>query len=302
MFHCPALKNKIYQLPVCAGSRRGAGQQPRAGARAGNCREIRGVDTEALRRRATHRPTGDRRHRGGGDNPTCRAHLCWDSRAAFNFVPPVPRGVPGNDGRARRSACSERCQANGLVPSPSREKGHCMTSTPDTIRVFIPLTLRRRNGRPRIQSAFSRQPIWKPLNRGAKTRTCYGPLPAPGVGDVKLRPARLRPSVTLPWPERSQSGLSAARCAWPISRRSFWRDSSPTAGHALSRSRISSPRPSGRGVSKRFWCSRTDRPLKSRLVPPRPRDGGGRKGLRPLPLLGCCGKTSRITLDGARRV
>ena len=25
-----------------------------------------------------------------------------------------------------------------------------MTSTPDTIRVFIPLTLRRRNGRPRI--------------------------------------------------------------------------------------------------------------------------------------------------------
>ena len=28
------------------------------------------------------------------------AHLCWDSRAAFNFVPPVPRGVLGNDGRA----------------------------------------------------------------------------------------------------------------------------------------------------------------------------------------------------------
>ena len=25
-----------------------------------------------------------------------------------------------------------------------------MTSTPDTIRVFIPLTIRRRNGRPRI--------------------------------------------------------------------------------------------------------------------------------------------------------
>ena len=60
-------------------------------------------------------------------------------------------------------------------------------------------------------------------------------------------------------PKRSRSGLSAARCAWPISHRLFWRGSSPTAGHARSRSRISSPRPSGRGVSKRLWCSRTDR-------------------------------------------
>ena len=45
-----------------------------------------------------------------------------------------------------------------------------MISTTDTIRVFISLTIKRRNGRP-LQ------------NRGPKTRTCCVPLPAPGVGD-----------------------------------------------------------------------------------------------------------------------
>jgi hypothetical protein len=34
-----------------------------------------------------------------------------------------------------------------------------MTSTPDTIRVFIPLTLRRRNGRPRILPPASREAV-----------------------------------------------------------------------------------------------------------------------------------------------
>ena len=33
-----------------------------------------------------------------------------------------------------------------------------MTGTPDTIRVFIPLTLRRRNGRPRILPPASMEP------------------------------------------------------------------------------------------------------------------------------------------------
>ena len=36
--------------------------------------------------------------------------------------------------------------------------------------------------------AFCRQPIWKPQNRGPKTRTCCVPLPARGVGDARLRP------------------------------------------------------------------------------------------------------------------
>jgi hypothetical protein len=62
----------------------------------------------------------------------------------------------------------------------------------------------------------------------------------------------------LPSPKRSRSGLSAARRAWPISHRLFWRGSSPTAGHARSRSRSSSPQPSVRGLNKRRWCSRTD--------------------------------------------
>ena len=128
-----------------------------------------------------------------------------------------------------------------------------MTSTPDTIRVFIPLTIRRRNGRPRILPPADMETV------EPRSRTCYGPLPAPGVGDVRSRSERLRPSVTLPSPKKSRSGLSAARCAWPISHRLFWRSSSPTAGHARSRSRISSPQPSVRGVSKRLWCSRADR-------------------------------------------
>jgi hypothetical protein len=34
-----------------------------------------------------------------------------------------------------------------------------MTGTPDTIRVFIPLTLRRRNGRPRILPPASMEPV-----------------------------------------------------------------------------------------------------------------------------------------------
>src|SRR5258706_119277 len=46
--------------------------------------------------------------------------------------------------------------------------------------------------------------------------------------------------MTLPSQKRSPNGLSAARCAWPISHRLFWRGLSPTAGHARLPSRISS--------------------------------------------------------------
>src|SRR4051794_17547185 len=56
--------------------------------------------------------------------------------------------------------------------------------------------------------AFCRQPIWKLQNRGPKTRMCCVPLPAPGVGDVRLRPARLRPSMILPSPKVSERFVS----------------------------------------------------------------------------------------------
>src|SRR4051812_17675625 len=77
----------------------------------------------------------------------------------------------------------------------AHRKGHCMTSTPDTIRVFIPMD----------SPAFCRRPMWKLQNRGAKIRTCCVPLPVPGVGDARLRRARLRPSMHC----RRRKGLGA---------------------------------------------------------------------------------------------
>ena len=68
-----------------------------------------------------------------------------------------------------------------------------MTSTPDTIRVFIPLTIRRRNGRPRILPPANMETA-EPQTR---TRMCCVPLRAPGVGDARLRSAKLRQSMTL---------------------------------------------------------------------------------------------------------
>ena len=83
--------------------------------------------------------------------------LCWDSRAAFNFVPPVPRGVLGNDGRARRSACSERCRAEGLVPSPSRGKGACVSDH----RVYVPAGRLRLSERNAVRDGRSQGYGWR---------------------------------------------------------------------------------------------------------------------------------------------
>ena len=131
-----------------------------------------------------------------------------------------------------------------------------MTSTPDTIRVFIPLTIKRRNGRPRILPPANMEPTERRSQdphvlRAIACAWCWRRKIE--AGDVAtIRDIAVAEKVS----ERFVSRTMRLAYLSPIVLERLVAHRRPSR----SRSRISSPRPSSRGVSKRLWCSRTDPP------------------------------------------